>query len=259
MADPEGLEQEFTAQVDTRVALAYDRHIKKLEGQNADLQASLTQIQERLAQANKLQRLTEDNEVRWMKKHDEALASLTRAEAEVDALKVEKWTCFHCGFETTDHKDAAAHFGDRDDAEEFKPVCNWWRRMPPEERGQTLQDAIRDLNGERDENALYRTKIEGLEYQVEGQRSEIHSFKPFRECDTIHQVFNVYDSMEGRALLAEEQLAELRSSLTQAKEALEKYGQHRPFCVIVRCHADRCTCEFDAALAGLPTRKPKPS
>lgn len=147
-------------------------------------------------------------------------AKNARLTAELAATKQDRWTCFHCGFETTDREEAAAHFGDRDDAEEFTPLCRWWKNMTPEERGEALQEAIRDLNAEREENALLRTRIEGLGYQVEGQKSEIKSFAPFRGCDSINQVFHVYDSMEGRALAAEKELADARDREAALEEAL---------------------------------------
>jgi hypothetical protein len=36
------------------------------------------------------------------------------------------------------------------------------------------------------------------------------TIKPFAKCDSMRDVFNVYDSMKGRALAAEEQLAGLK-------------------------------------------------
>ena len=119
-------------------------------------------------------------------------------------LEAIPWRCFHCDFITTDYSEALAHFGDRDDAEEFKPLCNWWTNMPESERVETLQDALKQLNAERDENERLRVKVEGLEYQVDSQESVIRSYKPFRNCRSIHDVFCLYDSMEGRALAAEE-------------------------------------------------------
>ena len=116
------------------------------------------------------------------------------------------WRCFHCDFITNDPEEALAHFGDRDDAEEFKPICKWWSNMDKDERGETLQDTLRELNKERNENECLRIKVEALEYQVESQESVIKSYKPFRNCRSIHDVFCLYDSMEGRALAAEESL-----------------------------------------------------
>lgn len=62
------------------------------------------------------------------------------------------WRCFHCDFATTDRNEAEAHFGDRDDPEECKPICKWWDRMTEDERVGELQQALQDLNYERREN-----------------------------------------------------------------------------------------------------------
>lgn len=113
------------------------------------------------------------------------------------------WTCFHCDFNTSDPKEARSHFGDRDDEE---PLCCTWKVLNADGKANEFQAVVGELDAERDENALLRTRIEGLEYQVEGQRADIQSFKPFRECTTIQGIFQVYDSMEGRALAAEERL-----------------------------------------------------
>ena len=117
------------------------------------------------------------------------------------------WRCFHCDFITADPAEAAAHFGDRDDAEEFKPICKWWANMSADERLFQFQQALKDLEAERDQNDSHRTAIEGLQYQVDSIPQQIKSYKPFRNCSSIYDVFCVYDSMEGRALAAEESLA----------------------------------------------------
>lgn len=113
------------------------------------------------------------------------------------------WRCFHCDFITMDRAEAAAHFGDRDDPEECKPLCRWWENLTQDERIEQLQDALQQLDAERDANCRLSTKVEALEYQVENQESIIKSYKPFKNCRTIHDVFCLYDSMEGRALAAE--------------------------------------------------------
>lgn len=137
-------------------------------------------------------------------------------ERERDAA-IESWRCFHCGFETTDRKEAAGHFGDCD---EVQPLCLIWAELSDHERLAECQNVSGHLAEEREGNSKLRTQIEGLEHRVEGQLSEIHSFVPFRQCDSIHQVFHVYDSMEGRALAAEEQIAELRDRLARAEARL---------------------------------------
>jgi len=47
-------------------------------------------------------------------------------------------------------------------------------------------------------------------YQAHLQ-SDIRGYQPFRECRTLQDVFNVFDSMEGRALAAEERALPLGS------------------------------------------------
>ena len=117
------------------------------------------------------------------------------------------WRCFQCDFITFDPEEAAAHFGDRDDGEEFKPICKWWDRLEDDrERIKTLQDTIRSLNKGAADNMRLLTKIEGLEYQVDSIVNTIQSYKPFRQCRSIYDVFCLFDSMEGRALAAEEQV-----------------------------------------------------
>lgn len=116
------------------------------------------------------------------------------------------WICFHCGFETSDETEAEAHFGERDDAEEFTPTCQWWKRIPDGERAQAYQQLLQELEGERRRSETLRVSNEGLEYQVDAQQGAIQSYKPFRQCRSINDVFFVYDSMEGRALAAEEQV-----------------------------------------------------
>lgn len=129
-------------------------------------------------------------------------------ETKMDAiLSAIPWRCFHCDFITTDYAEALAHFGDRDDAEEFKPICKWWASISQEEKIEVLQATIKQLNQQYDENARQRTAIEGLEYQVDSIEAQIKSYKPFRGCRTIYDVFCVYDSMEGRALAADEERA----------------------------------------------------
>lgn len=113
------------------------------------------------------------------------------------------WRCFHCDFITMDRAEAAAHFGDRDDPQESTPLCKWWTSMQEDERIQQLQDTLQQLDAERDANYRLSTKVEGLEYLVESQEACIKSYKPFKNCRTIHDVFCLYDSMEGRALAAE--------------------------------------------------------
>lgn len=141
----------------------------------------------------------------------------TADEQKMDAiLQATPWRCFHCDFITRDAAEAEAHFGDRDDASEFKPICKWWAWMSEDERIKTFQDTLKDLRSEQRENEGNRVAIEGLEYQVETHAGIFNSYKPFRKCSSMYEVFCVYDSMEGRALAAEERCAAL-----EAKEQIE--------------------------------------
>lgn len=119
-------------------------------------------------------------------------------------LEATPWRCFHCDFITNDHAEAESHFGERDDAGEFTPTCKWWASMDDTERKQEFQTLIQELNGERDTNADLLRENEKLEYIAGSHDSEIKSHKPFRECRSIRDIFNLYDSMEGRALASEE-------------------------------------------------------
>ena len=64
-----------------------------------------------------------------------------------------------------------------------------------------------DLNEEISSTTAYYSQLQ----------SQLRGFKPFRECRSIQDAFNVYDSMEGRALAAEERLS-LNESVS-SKEA----------------------------------------
>jgi hypothetical protein len=84
----------------------------------------------------------------------EALISSLRGQveqkdAEIKRILVssplERWVCFHCGFRTSDDAEAEAHFGERDDAEEFTPTCKWWQRMSGDERLEVLQETIKEV------------------------------------------------------------------------------------------------------------------
>lgn len=137
------------------------------------------------------------------------------AELEARLMASEKWICFHCGFETSDRDEAHAHFGDRDDAEEFTPTCTWWAKLTAEERAQEIQDLLQQITAEQNDNGLLRSQIEGLEHQAKGQLHEIQGFKAFSKCTSVTEVFQLYDSMEGRALLAEQDVVELVNALRE--------------------------------------------
>lgn len=153
------------------------------------------------------------------------------AEITVDELvQVLPWRCFHCDFVTSDPAEAEAHFGERDDAEEFKPLCKWWRSMEDSERAQEYQELRRDFLLKQRENMRLRTQIEGLEYQVGNERRNIQAYRPFRQLASMHEVFGAFDTMEGRALAGEANAGELSKALQRALDFLlaGEEGEHTP-------------------------------
>lgn len=74
--------------------------------------------------------------------------------------------------------------------------------MDDHERRETLQNMIAQFNNVSEENMRLLTKIEGLEHQIETQVSAIRGYKPFRNCNSIYDVFCLYDTLEGKLLAA---------------------------------------------------------
>lgn len=111
------------------------------------------------------------------------------------------WVCFHCGEAFATVGSARDHFGGDPSRE---PGC-MIRVQLGDERG--LEMALRkaedevtrlrsDIDNETSSSQAFYARLE----------SEIKAFRPFRQCRSLQDVFNVYDSMEGRALAAEERL-----------------------------------------------------
>jgi len=114
-----------------------------------------------------------------------------------DGKVVEAWTCFHCHETFTSEEAAANHFGKRDGD---TPAC----RIDEAElkRLRALEDENRKLWSDiHNEDTLYKTHNSMVE-------SELKGYKPFRNCRTINDVFNLYDSLEGEKLALEERLAQ---------------------------------------------------
>jgi hypothetical protein len=109
------------------------------------------------------------------------------------------WTCFHCGETFTTPRTARDHFGTTPDE---KPGCvlkvelGGQRGLIMELR--RLQDENRKLHDDiSDETTFYRDYHAKLASDI----SLISS--AFKGCRSLRDVFNVYDSMEGRAIAAE--------------------------------------------------------
>ena len=140
---------------------------------------------------------------------------IAQLEAEVAAEK-RVWRCFHCGFETSDRKEASGHFGEF--GEEY-PLCIHWADLDADGKASEFQSINAELEGEHEENLKLRQQVEQLEYLTGSQEADISS--RFKGCRTINEAFFKYDSMEGRALAAEEKLATQSAALQVAREALE--------------------------------------
>lgn len=111
------------------------------------------------------------------------------------------WTCFHCGDTFMHERAARDHFGATPDRE---PACVM--KLTSEDRSLTrrirwLESEIErlrsDIEAESTASEVFYGKLQSL----------LKSYRPFRECRSLQDVFNVYDSMEGRALAAEERLS----------------------------------------------------
>lgn len=132
------------------------QQVKDLREQIANLTAQLSaMIQERDAHGAE-----RDEAGKQLMDCQYSLAEVTARLAEAEKIL---WRCFGCGFETADNALAAAHFGDIDDGDEFKPICKWWSRMTPAERGDALQDVVAQLNEARQSEATMQHKLEDVE------------------------------------------------------------------------------------------------
>ena len=86
------------------------------------------------------------DEARWKLLEAKWTAENAALRATIERLIARpKWVCFSCDFATSDEKEAAAHFGDRDDPEECKPLCKWWQLMDANERIAAFQDLAAQL------------------------------------------------------------------------------------------------------------------
>lgn len=130
------------------------------------------------------------------------------------------WTCWHCGETFKTVRTARDHFGGSIDAE---PGC-MIRVQAGEERG--LLMALRAVEAE---NARLRNDIEGevsstLDFHIRLE-AHLNSYPPFRGCRSVKEVFDLYDSMEGRALAAEERLAALAVDHPRATSGVDAHGE----------------------------------
>ena len=114
------------------------------------------------------------------------------------------WACFHCGERLPTVGSASDHFGGEPGA---LAAC---QIKAGEERGLLME--LRKAEASRDEwmnRALTSEgEIELLEGRIGSLTSAMQSYAPFRQCRSINDVFFLFDSMEGRAIAAEERLTQ---------------------------------------------------
>jgi hypothetical protein len=123
----------------------------------------------------------------------------THAFPDTVSMPKEGITCFHCGERFKTIGSAEDHFGATPRA------LTGCQIKAGEERG--LLMAFRKTEASRDDwmqRALAaEAEVDHLTCVNSAAVAEIQSYRPFRQCNSIRDVFFVYDSIEGRALAAE--------------------------------------------------------
>ena len=123
----------------------------------------LTRLESREAYEDTWDRRTQENRF---------IEELSLAEEQVRQLRDDlsnarmanrTWRCFHCEFTTSDEAEAQAHFGDRDDAEEFTPICKWWAEMDDTARKHQFQDLQKSLTRTQEHEADLEEQVRKLE------------------------------------------------------------------------------------------------
>jgi hypothetical protein len=112
------------------------------------------------------------------------------------------WRCFHCDEVFRTRGGAEDHFGKYINS---TPGCILKVQFG-DERG-----LLMELRRVQEENEHLRQQMNEEYWSMAAYaahlKTHIQSYRPFRKCDTLQDVFHVYDSMEGRALAAEERLS----------------------------------------------------
>ena len=158
------------------------------------------------------------------------------------------WCCFHCGENFTTVGAARDHFGGNI---YDTPGC-MIRVQVGEERG-----LLMELRKAQAEVERLRRDIED---EVSSERARslwlsgmLAQYKPFLKCWTVQDVFNVYDSMEGRALAAEG----ARTHLLKLLFDVAGNPDHMTHCDRTMGATHPCTCGANEArrFLGVPSRR----
>jgi hypothetical protein len=96
----------------------------------------------------------------------------TSGEVGEQVLVMPAWRCFHCGFKTSDEKEAQAHFGDDSDD---PALCVFWTSLDDAERAHEYQQLTMELNATRED--VFR-----LNAEIEMESSE--GMRMFRELES---------------------------------------------------------------------------
>jgi len=125
-----------------------------------------------------------------------ALRALTHA------LEIKQWRCFHCDEVFYTEQAAAAHFGDD---QTVTPGCV-----------KMLTTHEKELLAQTDKWIERATAAEEKLEQCEYEKHLLNpsQYKYFKNCRTMNDVVNEYESMEGRALAAEARLDYVRKMVT---------------------------------------------
>jgi hypothetical protein len=114
-----------------------------------------------------------------------------------------EWRCFHCDEVFTTAQMAAIHFGDDID---HRPGCI--EKLNAPEKNLVL--ALRKICDEfRRLQMQVSEEITNDVYFYSRLRSSLATIKPFANCISLHDVFMLFDSLEGRVLAAEADRARL--------------------------------------------------
>jgi hypothetical protein len=116
---------------------------------------------------------------------------------------VREWRCFHCNEVFTDAAAAKEHFGPDT---EWQAGCIDPLTKDEAERRQDQVDMYTELDREREENS----RLMSRDYVLSCYERDLAKF--FNGAKSVHQAFLVLDSIEGRALAAEEKLAALATT-----------------------------------------------
>lgn len=107
---------------------------------------------------------------------------------------MKEWRCFHCDEVFTDEANARLHFGSFIDSE---PGCSALVVAQLRDHEEEVRRLRSDIEAEATSSEAFYSRLRLL----------LKSYRPFRACSNLQDVFNIYDSMEGRALAAEQRLS----------------------------------------------------